>query len=169
MPPSRDAQAPRPLLACLGEGSTHRAAGQEPLPSGPPGPRPAPSARNPPLHCRALAGILSDEQGDPDDSYPVHSAPRRDLVHAACRGTAVLRAIPDEQVLMWDSSGSPAGRPWTGPARWPGPRAWTATADRPRPTKPRRIPGRAQAMTGTTQPRPAAAATGQLGQRLERK
>ena len=55
MPPSGDAQAPRPLLACLGEGSTHTAAGQEPLPSEPSGARPVAPARAPP-HRRALAG-----------------------------------------------------------------------------------------------------------------
>src|SRR3984885_15600019 len=80
MAPSGDAQAPRPLLTCLGEGNTHPAAGQEPLPSGPPGARPVTPARAPTPACRLSPASLPDERGDLDDSYPVHPAPPRDPV-----------------------------------------------------------------------------------------
>jgi len=64
---------------------------------------------------------------------------------AACRAAAALRAIHDEQVLMWETRLEPRAQP-------------------------RPIPGRAQAMTGTPCPGPTiAAAAGQPGQRLERK
>ncbi len=91
------------------------------------------------------------------------------LWRAACRAAAALRAIHDEQVLMWElvwqSSRAPVDRA--------GPLAWTPSLDRPRLTG-RHLPSpdesqAAQAMTGTPHPRPAAAAAGQLGQRLERK
>jgi hypothetical protein len=98
-------------------------------------------------------------------STPRHGAT---LWRAACRAAAALRAIHDEQVLMWEllwqSSRVPVDRA--------GPLAWTPSLDGPRPAAacPGRTPGRAQAMTGTPRPRPAAAAAaGQPGQRLERK
>jgi hypothetical protein len=89
---------------------------------------------------------------------------------AACRAAAALRAIHDEQVLMWElvwqSSRVPVDRA--------GPLAWTPSLDGRRLTG-RHLPspdaGRAQAMTGTPRPRPAAAraAAGQPGQRKDRK
>ena len=92
------------------------------------------------------------------------------LRRAACRTAAALRAIHDEQALMWElvwqSSRVPVDR-----AAGLDPEPGRATADRPSPAQPRRTPGRRQAMTGTPRLRPAAAAAaaGQRGQRLERK
>ena len=40
------------------------------------------------------------------------------LWRAACRAAAALRAIHDEQVLMWELWQS-SRVPWTGPGRWP--------------------------------------------------
>ena len=90
---------------------------------------------------------------------------------AARRTAAALRAIHDEQVLMWElvwqSSRAPEDRA--------GPLAWTLSLDGPRLTgrhQPSRDdPQAAQAMTSTPRPRPAAAAAAasQSGQRLERK
>jgi hypothetical protein len=52
------------------------------------------------------------------------------LWRAVCRGAATLRAIHDEQVLMWEllwqSSRAPVGRA--------GPLAWTPSLDGPRLT-----------------------------------
>ncbi len=171
MPPSGDAQAPCPLLACLGEGSTHTAAGQEPLPSEPSGARPVAPARAPRTAGPSPAS-LSDERGDLDDSYPVHPAPRRDLAAGRLprRGGPAghpRRAGPDMGTHLAVQQGA------RGPCRAAGldPEPGRAPADRPPPAQPRRTPGRAQAATGTPRPRPAAAAAaaGQPGQRLKRK
>ena len=53
-------------------------------------------------------------------STQCHSATLR---RAAYRAAVALRAIRDEQVLMWNLSGTLTGCPWTGPGRWPGPRS----------------------------------------------
>ena len=73
MPPLGDAQAARPLLVCLGEGSTHPAAGQEPQPSGNAGCATGDVDPRPNLHRRTLPASRSDERGDLDDSYPARA------------------------------------------------------------------------------------------------
>jgi hypothetical protein len=68
---------PASAPSVLGEGNTHPAAGQEPLPSGRPARQVRP-VRAPTPACRPSLASLPDERGDLDDSYPVHPAPRRD-------------------------------------------------------------------------------------------
>src|SRR6202042_3333686 len=104
----------------------------------------------PPLPGRPSPASLSDERGDLDESYPVHPAPRRDLVagRSPRRGGPAgrpRRAGPDVGTGLAVQPG--AG----GPGRAAGldPKPGRAPADRPPPAQPRRTPGRAQAMTGT--------------------
>jgi hypothetical protein len=47
------------------------------------------------------------------------------LWRAACRAAAALRAVHDEQVLMWELVWRSSRVPVDRPGRWPGPRAWT--------------------------------------------
>jgi hypothetical protein len=116
---------PASAPSVLGEGNTHPAAGQEPLPSG----RPARQVR--PVRAPTPAGphwpafqtneviLMTATQ-----STQRHGATVR---RAARRAAAALRAIHDEQVLMWElawqSSRVPVDRA--------GPLAWTPSLDGP--------------------------------------
>jgi len=153
MAPSGDAQAPRPLLACLGEGNTHPAAGQEPLPQGRPvrgrSRRPAP----PPLPAGPR------RQASQTNEVILMTATQSTQRH---RATLWAGRLPRR--------GRPAGHPRrSGPdvgtclavqpgARGPGRAAGLAgqprraPADRQRPAHPQRRQLMQHAMTGTARP-----------------
>ena len=88
------------------------------------------------------------------------------LWRAACRVAAALRAIHDEQVLMWElflqSSRVPVDR--AGPLAW-NPRPGRAPAERQPAARLRRTPD--QAMNAALRLPPAEAAAAQPGQRAE--
>ena len=75
---------------------------------------------------------------------------------AARRATGALRAIHDEQVLMWELfwQSSRVAVERTGPLAWTP--AWTGPADRQPSAHPRRRQRQQYAMTGIPQPGPLA-------------